>query len=135
MFLASDPFVVALFKHSFMGYALITGLMIGFIAPLIGSFVVIRRLSFITDTLSHFSLAGLSIGLFLINILRLKVIEKVIDGRYTLDRKFIFLYLYKLKKEENEDTMNLNQKTLPTCVNLLLDSLHMHLQTFHFFLF
>jgi len=69
MFLASDPFVVALFKHSFMGYALITGLMIGFIAPLIGSFVVIRRLSFITDTLSHFSLAGLSIGLFLINIL------------------------------------------------------------------
>ncbi len=41
----------------------------GFITPLIGSFVVIRRLSFIADTLSHFSLAGLSIGLFLINII------------------------------------------------------------------
>lgn len=67
--LATDPFVVALFKHSFLAYALITGLMIGFISPLIGSFVVIRRLSFITDTLSHFSLAGLSIGLFLINII------------------------------------------------------------------
>lgn len=41
----------------------------GFITPLIGSFVVIRRLSFIADTLSHFSLAGLSTGIFLINIL------------------------------------------------------------------
>lgn len=69
IFLATDPFVVALFKHSFMTSALITGLMIGFISPLVGSFVVIRRLSFITDTLSHFSLAGLSIGLFLINII------------------------------------------------------------------
>jgi len=66
---SSEPFVFALFEYSFLRYALLTGIIMGFITPLIGSFVVIRRLSFIADTLSHFSLAGLSIGLFLINII------------------------------------------------------------------
>lgn len=46
-------------------YALIAGLCIGIIAPLIGSVVVIRRLSFIADTLSHFSLAGVTFGVFI----------------------------------------------------------------------
>ena len=70
MILAStEPFIFALFEYSFLRYALLTGIIMGFITPLIGSFVVIRRLSFIADTLSHFSLAGLSIGLFLINII------------------------------------------------------------------
>ncbi len=67
MILADAPFIVALFDYPFLRYALIAGLIMGFITPLIGSFVIIRRLSFIADTLSHFSLAGLSIGLFLIN--------------------------------------------------------------------
>jgi len=63
----SIPFIIALFEYEFLLSALIAGLIMGFITPLIGSFVIIRRLSFIADTLSHFSLAGLSIGLFLIN--------------------------------------------------------------------
>lgn len=67
--LADSPFLIALFEYEFLLYALIAGLIMGFITPLIGSFVIIRRLSFIADTLSHFSLAGLSIGLFLINTL------------------------------------------------------------------
>lgn len=68
--LADQPFLIALFEYEFLLYALIAGLIMGFITPMIGSFVIIRRLSFIADTLSHFSLAGLSIGLFLINTLQ-----------------------------------------------------------------
>ena len=75
LFLASDSFIMALIEHSFLRYALYTGVIMGFVTPIIGSFVVIRRLSFIADTLSHFSLAGLSIGLFLINTLGLVFIE------------------------------------------------------------
>ena len=69
MLLANESFFFALFEYSFLRYALFTGVIMGFVTPIIGSFVVIRRLSFIADTLSHFSLAGLSIGLFLINIM------------------------------------------------------------------
>ncbi len=69
MLLINESFFFALFEYSFLRYALLTGVIMGFVTPIIGSFVVIRRLSFIADTLSHFSLAGLSIGLFLINIM------------------------------------------------------------------
>ncbi len=72
--LADVPFVIALFEYPFLRYAVLAGLIMGFITPLIGSFVIIRRLSFIADTLSHFSLAGLSIGLFLINVVGLTFI-------------------------------------------------------------
>lgn len=73
--LLSDSFFVALIENSFLRYALYAGLLMGFVTPLIGSFVIIRRLSFIADTLSHFSLAGLSIGLFLINVLNATFIK------------------------------------------------------------
>lgn len=72
--LTDTPFLIAIFEYKFLLYALLAGLIMGFITPLIGSFVIIRRLSFIADTLSHFSLAGLSIGLFLINTLKLTII-------------------------------------------------------------
>ena len=52
MILAS--FFKSVFETDILLYALIAGICIGFIA-LIGSMVVIRRLSFIADTLSHFS--------------------------------------------------------------------------------
>lgn len=42
-----------------------TGLIVGLIAPLLGSFIVVRRLSLIADGLSHVTLAGLAFGLFM----------------------------------------------------------------------
>ena len=57
-------FFVDLFQQEFMLRALIAGLLLGVLAPLMGSIVVIRRLSFIADTLGHFSLVGVSVSLF-----------------------------------------------------------------------
>ena len=58
-------FFTDLFNQDFMLRALIAGVLLGIVAPLIGSIVVIRRLSFIADTLGHFSLVGISISFFL----------------------------------------------------------------------
>ncbi|GEN46689.1 metal ABC transporter permease [Alkalibacillus haloalkaliphilus] len=42
-----------------------TGLIVGLLAPLLGTFIVVRRLSLIADGLSHVTLAGISFGLFM----------------------------------------------------------------------
>jgi len=67
-------FFEALFKYpQLFGYALLAGIIIGIIAPLIGSVIIVRRLSFIADTLSHFSLAGVYFGVLLSNMFDLKI--------------------------------------------------------------
>lgn len=58
-------FLNDLFQQDFMLRALAAGMILGIMAPVIGSIVVVRRLSFIADTLGHFSLVGISVSLFL----------------------------------------------------------------------
>ncbi|KKT40499.1 metal ABC transporter permease [Candidatus Collierbacteria bacterium RIFOXYB2_FULL_46_14] len=57
--------MLELFQYSFAIRGLVAGLIIGFIAPLIGIFLVLRRYSLIADTLAHVSLAGIAIGFLL----------------------------------------------------------------------
>jgi zinc transport system permease protein len=55
----------AFFTYDFLQNALITAILIGFLAPLIGTFIVVRRLSLIADALSHITLAGIAGGMLL----------------------------------------------------------------------
>ena len=59
----------ALMNFDFMRYSLLSGILIGFIAPLIGAFIVVRRLSLIADALSHVTLGGISFGMYFITLL------------------------------------------------------------------
>ncbi|GAA0430503.1 metal ABC transporter permease [Lentibacillus halophilus] len=51
-------------EYDFLRHTFYTGLLIGIIAPLLGTFIVVRRLSLIADALSHVTLAGIAFGLF-----------------------------------------------------------------------
>lgn len=53
------------FRYEFLQNAVLTGMMIGFIAPLLGVFIVVRRLSLIAEALSHITLAGISASMFI----------------------------------------------------------------------
>jgi zinc transport system permease protein len=48
----------------FMQRAILAGLLVGILAPLVGSFLVHRRMAFIGDTLAHVAFAGVAAGLF-----------------------------------------------------------------------
>jgi zinc transport system permease protein len=51
--------------YDFLQFAFLTGLIIGIIAPLLGVFIVVRRLSLIADALSHVTLSGIALSLLL----------------------------------------------------------------------
>ncbi|PHA01004.1 metal ABC transporter permease [Bacillus pseudomycoides] len=52
-------------QYDFLRNSLYAGILIGIVAPLLGVFVVIRRLSFIADALSHVTLSGIALSLLL----------------------------------------------------------------------
>ncbi|MGY0693291.1 metal ABC transporter permease [Virgibacillus sp. FSP13] len=52
-------------EYDFLRNTFLTGLLIGVIAPLLGTFIVVRRLSMIADALSHVTLAGIAFGLLM----------------------------------------------------------------------
>ncbi len=54
---------MSLFHYDFIVRGIVAGVVIAFIAPLIGIFLVLRRYSLIADTLSHVSLAGIALAL------------------------------------------------------------------------
>lgn len=57
--------VADLLQFDFLRYTLYTGILIGIIAPLLGAFLVVRRLALLADALSHVTLAGIAFGLFM----------------------------------------------------------------------
>ncbi|WP_203333325.1 metal ABC transporter permease [Planococcus beigongshangi] len=57
--------IEAILTYEFLQNAFGAGLIIGVIAPLLGVFIVVRRLSLIADALSHVTLAGIAGSLYL----------------------------------------------------------------------
>lgn len=57
--------IASLFNYEFLQNAFLAGIVIGLIAPLLGVFIVVRRLSLIADALSHVTLAGIAGSLYL----------------------------------------------------------------------
>lgn len=55
--------LIELLNYGFFQRALLAGILMGILAPLIGIFFVARRQAFFADTLAHASLAGVAIGI------------------------------------------------------------------------
>lgn len=53
------------FAYDFLTRALIAGIIVGIVAPMLGIFLTVRRYALIADTLSHASLAGVALGILL----------------------------------------------------------------------
>lgn len=61
--------IEALMEYDFIRFSFISGMIAGLIAPLIGTFIVIRRLSLIADALSHVTLGGITFGVYLSSLI------------------------------------------------------------------
>lgn len=63
----------AFLTFDFIRYSILSGLIVGIIAPLIGAFIVIRRLSLIADALSHVTLGGIAFGVWISSVFSIAV--------------------------------------------------------------
>lgn len=52
-------------EYEFLRNAFFAGILVGFLAPILGVFLVVRRLSLIADALSHITLSGIAASLLL----------------------------------------------------------------------
>ncbi|WP_332646863.1 metal ABC transporter permease [Lysinibacillus sp. 54212] len=86
--------IEAILHYEFLQNAFFSGLIIGVIAPLLGLFIVVRRLSLIADALSHVTLAGIAgslylsqtfVGLALLNPIYLGIVAAV-SGSVLIER-------------------------------------------------
>jgi zinc/manganese transport system permease protein len=57
--------IIELFQLPFMQRALIGGILTGLMGGMLGSFTILRQLSFFSDALGHSALVGISIGLLI----------------------------------------------------------------------
>ena len=55
----------ALINYELLRNTFFTGLLVGLIAPLLGTFIVVQRQAMIADGLSHVTLAGIAFGMFM----------------------------------------------------------------------
>jgi zinc transport system permease protein len=78
--------MMEIFQYSFMIRAMLAGLAIGVVAPLIGTFLVAKRYSLIADSLAHVSVAGVAVGVLLgVNPL-LGALGVAIGAAYVIER-------------------------------------------------
>jgi zinc transport system permease protein len=92
-----------IFTYDFMVRALVAGLAVGLVAPLIGTFLVAKRYSLIADSLAHVSLAGVAAGMLLglhpiigalvVAILGAFAIEKLRGGNYVTGEVALAMFL------------------------------------------
>ncbi|MGX9135278.1 metal ABC transporter permease [Rummeliibacillus sp. JY-2-4R] len=73
--------IASILHYDFLQNAFLSGIIIGVIAPLLGVFIVVRRLSLIADALSHVTLAGIAGSLYLSqNVLSLATLNPIYLG-------------------------------------------------------
>jgi zinc transport system permease protein len=80
-------------ETQFIQRGIIAGILVSVICPIIGSFLVVRRLSLISEALSHVTLAGVGFGLLMINLLAISWLNPLyfgllfsIAGAFFIDR-------------------------------------------------
>ncbi len=91
-------FLHALANHGFLQYAFVTGLLASVACGMIGTFVLVKRISFISGGIAHAVLAGMGIATFLsTNVLHGAIVAAIIAA--------LIIGWVKLHVRQHEDTL------------------------------
>ena len=93
-----NDFITALFQHTFLQNAVLGGILSSIVCGIMGTFVVIKRIVFISGGIAHTILGGVGIAYYL-------GIEPIIGAFVFAVLAAIIIGLVKLKAKQQEDTV------------------------------
>ncbi|MEW5925242.1 MAG: metal ABC transporter permease [Candidatus Zixiibacteriota bacterium] len=98
-------FINALFKHSFLQYALLTGLLASVACGIVGTYVVTRRITYIGGGIAHSILGGMGVAYFLSVAYRWNGVKPLYGAIIAALLAAIIIGLVSLKSRQREDTV------------------------------
>lgn len=91
--------------HAFLQYALLTGLLAGVACGIIGTYVVVRRITYIADGIAHAVLGGMGAALFLNRVCLWKDVAPLHGAIAAALISAVIIGLVSLWAREREDTV------------------------------
>lgn len=70
--------MISILSYDFMQNAIIAGLLIGMVTPIVGIFIILRRLTFIADSLGHINMAGIAFSMLVPSVIGSIVISNTV---------------------------------------------------------
>ena len=98
-------FITALFQHSFLQYALLTGLLASVACGIVGTYVVTRRITYIGGGIAHSILGGMGVAYFLSVAYRWNGIKPLYGAIIAALLAAVIIGLVSLKSRQREDTV------------------------------
>lgn len=98
-------FLTDLQQHTFLQYALITGILAGIACGVIGTFVVVKRITYIAGGISHTVLGGLGAALFLRRTGRWEGLNPLWGAVLAAIAAALVIGVVSLRAKEREDTV------------------------------
>lgn len=98
-------FITALFRHSFLQYALLTGLLASVACGIVGTYVVTRRITYIGGGIAHSILGGMGMAYFLSVAYHWNGVKPLYGAIVAALLSAIIIGLVSLKSRQREDTV------------------------------
>ncbi len=97
--------LAAVWEHSFLQYALLAGVLAGVACGVVGTYVVVRRISYIAGAIAHCVLAGLGAARYLQAVHGWEWLEPLHGAMVAAVLAALLIGLVNLKAGEREDTV------------------------------
>jgi zinc transport system permease protein len=102
---AVTEFVEALWQHSFLQYALLTGVLASIACGIIGTYVVTRRITYIGGGIAHSVLGGMGVAYYLSVVYKWNSLQPIYGAIIAALASAIIIGLVSLKAKQREDTV------------------------------
>jgi len=100
-----SEFLTDLQRHQFLQYALLTGLLASVACGIIGTYIVVRRISYIADGIAHTVLGGMGAALFIQKVYHCPGVLPIYGAVISAVLAAIVIGLVSLRAQQREDTV------------------------------